>query len=85
MNWKNVVSRAAWTFFQGAVGTITVLPYLTDNTGWQNVANAAIAGGIASLVSFLKTVSQEALSPSGEPVPIPRVEVPAPEPEWPGN
>lgn len=81
MNWKNIVARAAWTFFQGAIGTITVLPYISDATGWQNVASAAIAGGIAALVSFVKTLSQEALSPSAEPVPIPRVEIPAPDPE----
>lgn len=85
INWKNVLARAAWTFFQGAIGTITILPYISDGTGWQNVANAALAGGVAALVSFMKTVGQESVSPSSEPVPIPRVEVP-PEPAgWQGN
>lgn len=72
MNWKNILSRAAWTFFEGAIGTITVLPYLTDLEGWKTIANGAIAGGIAALVSFMKTLGQESLSPSSEPLPIPR-------------
>lgn len=72
MNWRNIATRALWTFFQGALGTIAVLPYISDREGWVNVANAAIAGGIAALLSFLKTVGQESLSPSSEPVAIPR-------------
>ena len=75
LNWKNIASRALWTFFQGAIGTITVLPYISDATGWQKVASAALAGGIAALVSFIKTLGQETLSPSSEPVSIPRVEI----------
>lgn len=78
INWKNVLARAAWTFFQGAVGTITILPYITDLAGWQTVANGAIAGGIAALVSFMKTVGQESLSPSSEPIPIARHEAEVP-------
>lgn len=75
INWKNVVARAVWTFVQGAIGTITVLPYISDATGWQNVASAALAGGIGALLSFIKTLGQETLSPSSEPVSIPRVEI----------
>lgn len=74
LNWKNVLTRAIWTFFQGAIGTVAVLPYISDRQGWVNVANAAIAGGIAALLSFFKTVAQETLSPSSEPIPIPRHE-----------
>ena len=66
MNWRNIVVRALWTFFQGAVGTVTVLPYITDDTGWQNVANGAIAGGLAALLSFLKTLAQEMVKPTGD-------------------
>lgn len=78
INWKNIVARAVWTFFQGAIGTLTVLPYISDATGWQNAASAALAGGVAALVSFIKTLGQETLSPSSEPVSIPRVEVEPP-------
>lgn len=78
VNWKNIMARALWTFIQGAIGTVTILPYISDGTGWQNVANGAIAGGVAALVSFIKTLGQESLSPSSEPIPIARHEAEVP-------
>lgn len=67
VNWRNVIARALWTFVQGAIGTVTVLPYITDETGWVNVANGAIAGGVAALVSFIKTLAVELNVPTPKP------------------
>jgi hypothetical protein len=63
VNWGNIIMRAVWTFMEGALATITILPYITDHTGWVNVANGAIAGGLAALFSFVKTLAQEMVKP----------------------
>ena len=79
VNWGNVLSRAAWTFAQGALGAVVVLPYISDVNGWKSLASGAAAGGVAALISFLKTLAQESLSPSAEPVPVARHELPVKE------
>jgi hypothetical protein len=64
MNWKNILSRAAWTFVQGALAAVVVVPAVSDLEGWKALAAAAVAGGIAALVSFIKTTITETLSPT---------------------
>lgn len=61
MNWKDILERAAWTFVQGALGAITILPLLTDLQGWEALGIAAATGGLSSLLSFVKTLAQERL------------------------
>lgn len=59
MNWRDIVERAAWTFVQGALGAITMVPLVTDIKAWKAVGVAAAAGGMGALLSFLKTLAQE--------------------------
>lgn len=55
--WRNVAERAMWTFVQGFTGAMV----LSD---WFHIGpfKAAVMGGVAALLSFLKTVSQERLA-----------------------
>ena len=62
MNWHDVLERAAWTAVQGSIAADTVLPAITDVTGWAVLGNAALIGGLSSLLSFIKTVAQSRLS-----------------------
>ena len=61
MNWYDILERAGWTFVQGAIGAVTTVPLVTDVEGWEALAVAAATGGVASLVSFIKTLAQERL------------------------
>jgi hypothetical protein len=61
VNWTDILERAGWTFVQGALGSIATVPLITDLAGWEALAVAAASGGIASVVSFLKTLAQERL------------------------
>lgn len=61
MDWKDILERAAWTFVQAAIGTVTALPLFTDIDGWAAVGAAAGAAGLSAVLSFLKTVAQERL------------------------
>lgn len=62
MDWKNVFSRAGWTFLEGALGGVTLLPLLTDSTGWLALGEAALLAGLLAVLSFIKTVAVERLS-----------------------
>ena len=61
-NWRDIVERAVWTFVQGALGAVTVVPIATDLAGWEALGVAAATGGIGAVLSFLKTLAQERLS-----------------------
>ena len=62
-----------------AVQTNSVTGFLSTIPGLEGIPTwALIAGGIAALLSFFKTVAQETLSPSSEPIPIPRHEAEVP-------
>lgn len=61
MNWYDILERAAWTFVQGALGAITVIPAVSDVGGWAALGAAALTGGVGALLSFLKTIAQEKL------------------------
>jgi hypothetical protein len=62
MDWKNIGERAGWTFVQSAIGTVTVLPLLTDIEGLAAVGLAAATAGVSSVLSLLKTVATQRLS-----------------------
>lgn len=62
MNWLDVVERGIWTFVQGAIGTVAVVPVVTDIAAWEAVGVAALTGGISALISFVKTIAQERLA-----------------------
>lgn len=67
LNWKNIISRAAWTFLQAALGTLTVLPAFADIEGWRALGYAAVTAGVAALVSLAKTILIELQVPAGVP------------------
>lgn len=69
MDWRKILWRAVWTFIEGATGAVPVVTILADVEGWYIWANAAIVGGIASLVSFLRNLSAEQLAVAGRDVP----------------
>lgn len=65
LNWKNIISRAVWTFLQGSLGTIVTLTIIPDDLdGWKTVAATAGAAGIAALASFVKTLITEWMNPT---------------------
>jgi len=52
MNWRDVISRAAWTFAQAFLAVLVISP------DWSEVATSAKAGavaGLAALLSLAKT------------------------------
>jgi hypothetical protein len=53
IDWKNVLERALWTFFQGFISTM-VIPGLT-----KEELNATLIGGLAGGLSALKTIIVE--------------------------
>jgi len=59
MNWKNIAERAAWTFVQGAL-SVVALEMLAS--GDVNALKAAAIGGVAALLSLVKTIAQEKLA-----------------------
>ena len=61
-NWRDVFERAVWTFVQGAVAVVTAVPLITDIEGWAALGVAAVSGGVAAVLSFLKTFAQERLA-----------------------
>lgn len=61
MNWSNVVERAVWTFVQGFLAVFTV-SNIADVQALKAAGLAGVTGGVAALLSFIKTVAQERLS-----------------------
>lgn len=67
MNWGNILERAGWTFVQGTLGSLTTVA-VADALTSLNVESltalglAALGGGTAALLSFIKTVAQERLA-----------------------
>jgi phosphotransferase system glucose/maltose/N-acetylglucosamine-specific IIC component len=70
VNWRNILWRAGWTFVEGFLSFSQVLPYITDHTGWVNLANSAIGGGLAALISFTKTLAGEMVKPTPPQEPL---------------
>lgn len=64
MDWGNVVERALWTFVQGALANV-VVANVADIDELKSVGLAALVGGVAALLSFIKTVAQERLRQLG--------------------
>lgn len=65
MNWKNILSRAAWTFVQAALTTFTAIEIVFDVESIKAALIASAVAGGSALLSFIKTIAQEALANSG--------------------
>lgn len=66
-DWKNVLSRAGWTAIQAFVGSIPTAAFIeaiteADLTTLETLAFAGIAAAGSSILSFIKTLSQERLA-----------------------
>ena len=66
MDWPNILERAAWTAIQGALAAVPVAQLTAsitggDLAGLEQLGLAALGGGVAALLSFVKTVAQERL------------------------
>jgi hypothetical protein len=62
MDWKNILSRAAWTFVQAALSTFVAAEVALDVDSLKSVAVAAVVAGGSALLSFLKTLAAEQLA-----------------------
>ena len=56
INWKNIVTRALWTFAQGFIGALVITGCSKDEL------KAALIGAIAGGLSALKTLVVEILN-----------------------
>lgn len=56
MDYRNIITRAAWTFVQAAAAVLVVGGVTGD------VAKAAAIAGVAAVISFAKTVATEQLA-----------------------
>lgn len=64
MNWRDIGERAAWTFVQAFVGTLSAAQIGNaaangDMETLQALALSGVSAGVASLVSLVKTAAQE--------------------------
>lgn len=53
INWKNVIERALWTFFQGFISTMVITGFTREEL------KATLIGGLAGGLSALKTIILE--------------------------
>lgn len=58
-DWFDILERALWTFVQGAIGSVTVIPLVADVSQWRAIGIAALTGGISAVLSFAKTVIKQ--------------------------
>lgn len=56
MNWKNILTRAAWTFVQAAASALVAAASFD-----LSVLEAAGLAGLAAVLSLLKTIATEQL------------------------
>jgi len=66
MDYRNILSRAGWTFVQSALAAIpaaqvTAAILHSNITGLEQLGLMALSGGVGGLLSFLKTTAQEQL------------------------
>lgn len=57
MNWKNILSRAAWTLIQAPIG-IEVMELLNDSID-VSLGNGLLVGLVAAVLSALKSMAAE--------------------------
>lgn len=58
MNWKNIIERAAWTFFEGFIVALPAASQLgVDAAAWK----AALIGAAMAGLSALKTLVLEVI------------------------
>ena len=62
MDWKNILSRAAWTFVQAALATFAAVEIAFNADSFKGALVAAGVAGGAAVLSFLKTIAQEQLA-----------------------
>lgn len=53
IDWRNVLERALWTFFQGFISTIVITGFSKEEL------KATLIGGLAGGLSALKTIIVE--------------------------
>ncbi len=59
MDWRNILTRAAWTFVQGAL-SVSVLDALAS--GSVDAIRVCAIAGLAAVLSLVKTIAQEQLA-----------------------
>lgn len=62
MDWKNILTRAAWTFVQAALSTFVAVEVAFDVASIKAALVASAVAGGAALLSFVKTVAAEQLA-----------------------
>lgn len=62
MDWRNIVSRAAWTFVQAALATFVAVEVAFNVESIKAALVASAVAGGAAVLSFIKTVAQEQLA-----------------------
>jgi hypothetical protein len=62
MDWKNILTRAAWTFVQAALATFTAIEVSLNVESVKAALIAAAVAGGSALLSFVKTVIAEYLA-----------------------
>ena len=59
MNWRDILTRAAWTFVRSFVGALAI-----DQAGWANLDALQVAAlaGVAAVLSLIKTIAAQQLA-----------------------
>lgn len=61
MNWQDILERAAWTFVQAFLAAFPITGFGTDWAAWQAFLISGLMGGIAALLSLIKTYAKQRL------------------------
>lgn len=59
-DWANVLERVFWTFVQGALAIPVLDAFNVNGLDDVNMWTAALAGGVAAVLSLLKNLAAEA-------------------------
>jgi uncharacterized membrane protein YfcA len=54
IDWKNILTRALWTFIQGFIGALVIGDFSKD--GIKAALIGAVAGGISALKTFIMEI-----------------------------
>ncbi len=57
MDWKNILSRAGWTFVQAALATFVAVEVALNVESIKAALIASAVAGGSALLSFIKTVA----------------------------
>lgn len=66
MDWKDVATRAAWTFAQSFLAVYAAFEFTTvGDFVAPSLLNTAAVAGVAALLSFVKTIVAQQVAASG--------------------